>query len=178
MPIIPDNVTRALKYWGNILAAASSGATTAELWQAIHAQQQQYGLETPQASATDVAILRGYANRIMNAASAYASASGDAALTAEMMGIAPYTDRSYQSISANPVYQVRFLNRVQRPDGSIVESYQTSVFQASDMPSTKDDLNAAIQFNADQLAQSGSESSDTTPNGTSLGATVASIVVV
>lgn len=178
MPIIPEGAQRALKYWGNILAAAQQGATTQAMWESIRASQQEYGLETPQASATDVAVLRGYANRLMNAAGEYANAALDQAITADMMSIAPYTDRSIESINTNPVYQVRFLNQIQLPDGTVVEKWQTSVFASEDMPFTKADLNTALGFNAQQLAQSGSESSSTTPKGTSVGLSGVSISVV
>jgi hypothetical protein len=178
MPIIPDNVQRGLKYWGNILAAAQSGATTQQLWDSIRASQQEYGLDTPGASASDIAVLRGYANRLMNSSVAYNSAAEDQAITADMMSMAPYTDRSAESVNTNPVYQVRFLNNIQLPDGSTVQSWQTSVFAAEDMPFTVGDLNSALQFNAQQLAQSGSESSSTTPKGTSLGVSSINISVV
>lgn len=178
MPVIPENVTRALKYWGNILGAARDGLSTQDLWNSIRAQQEQYGLDTPGASASEVSVLRGYANRFVNAANALESGAPGDSITADMMAIAPYTDRNYAAINTNPVYKVTFNNRIQLPNGDIVEKFQTSIFEGTDLPSTVGELQDTISFNAQQLAEAGSETSEGTPKGESLGVSQITITVV
>lgn len=158
----------ALKYYGSILSSAYANASTADMWTAIRGVQQQYGLDRPGATAPDVSVIRGYANRIVAGANNLASASESDTITADMMAVAPYTSRDLNAISTNPVYHVRFLNTVQAEDGTTTEVWQTSVFTATDMPDTVGGLFDAIATNASELASQGSDSSVGTPRGVSV----------
>ena len=158
----------ALKYYGSILASAYANLSTADMWTAIRTTQAQYGLPKPGASAPDVSVIRGYANRIVAGAKAFAAAADTDTITSGMMAVAPYTSRDLASIATSPVYHVRYLNRVEASDGTVTEVWQTSVFTAADMPDTVGGLKDAIDTNAAELAAQGIEASATTPRGVSV----------
>lgn len=168
MGVLGKYGANAVKYYGSILASAYANLSTADMWTAIRATQQQYGLPTPQASAPDVSVIRGFANRIVNGAKSLGAAQESDTITADMMAVAPYTMRDQASIATNPVYQVRFLNTVQADDGSTSQTWQTSVFTSTDFPSTVGELRDAIQTHATELAAQASGGSVNTPKGTSL----------
>lgn len=168
----------ALKYYGSILASAYANLSTADMWTSIRTTQAQYGLPTPGASAPDVSVIRGYANRIVAGAAAFDAAAPSDTITSDMMAVAPYTTRDLNSIATNPTYQVRFLNTVQASDGTITEVWNTSVFTAVDFPDTVGGLTDAINTNATELAAQGTETSATTPRGTSLGTSNYEITLV
>lgn len=160
--------TNALKYYGSILASAYEGLNTADMWTAIHAAQEQYGLPKPGASAPDVSVIRGYANRIVAGARTLAAAADSDTITSDMMAVAPYTSRDLAAISVDPVYHVRYLNVVEAADGTTTQVWQTSVFGAIDMPATVGELTDAINADATELAAQGIDSSETTPRGVSV----------
>lgn len=168
----------ALKYWGSILTSAYANKSTADMWTAIRTQQAEYGLATPGASAPDVSVLRGFANRIVAGAAAFAAAAPEDSITSDMMATAPYTGRDLASIATNPVYHVRYLNTIQAPDGTVTSVWNTSVFGATDMPDTVGGLIDAIDTNAAELAAQGIDSSTTTPRGVSLGTSNHEITLV
>jgi hypothetical protein len=168
----------ALKYWGAILASAEQHLNIADMWGTIRDLQQQYGLERPGVTGPDVMVLRGYANRLVNGENALAAANPSDTITPGMMGIGPYTSNDLAGLAAQPTYQVRFLNQVQLPDGTVTGAWQTAVFGASDMPQTVGGLQSAIETGAAELAAQGSESSATTPKGISLGVSGVQITVV
>lgn len=168
----------ALKYYGDILASAYQNKSTADMWTTIRATQERYGLERPGATAPDVSVIRGYANRIVAGAQALAAASPTDTITSDMMAVAPYTSRDLASIATNPVYQVRYLNTVQADDGTVTQVWNTSVFTATDFPGTVGALHDAVNTNAVELAANGIESSSNTPRGTSLGTSQLEITLV
>lgn len=178
MTVLGNYGPAALKYWGAILGSAQQHLIIADMWNQIRSTQQQYGLPSPQASAADVMVLRGYANRLVNGADSLAAASPSDTITAAMMGIAPYTSQDLSGLAATPTYQVRFLNEVQLPDGTTTQAWQTAVFGQADFPQTVGGLQASIQNSAGELAAQGSESSATTPRGTSVGVSGLQITVV
>lgn len=168
----------ALKYWSQIIASAYAGQSTADMWTSIHAQQQEYGLSRPGTSAPDVSVLRGYANKIVNASRALNTASPSDSLTAAMLATAPYTASTAQDLATTPTYMVRFANTVQAGDGTTTQVWQTSVFTSTDMPSTVGGLFDAITANATELAANGSDTAPGTPKGISLGVSQLEISVV
>lgn len=178
MGVLGQYGPNALKYWGAILGSAEAGLTISDMWDRIRAVQQQYGLPAPGASAPDVMVLRGYANAIVNGSRQFAAANPADSILGSMTGVGPYTANDVAGLAVNPTYQVRYLNTVQLGDGSITGVWQTSVFTAADFPGTVGDLQAAIEQNASELAAQGSETSSTTPKGTSLAVTGLSITVV
>lgn len=178
MGVLGQYGPNALKYWGAILASAEQHLNVADMWNTIRDLQQQYGLPAPGVTAPDVMVLRGYANRLVNGENALAAASPTDAITTDMMGTGPYTSQNLAGLAATPTYQVRFLNQVQLPDGTITEAWQTSVFGPAEFPQTVGDLQASIENSASELAAQGSESSSTTPKGTSLAVSRLHITVV
>jgi hypothetical protein len=168
MGVLGKYGSNAIKYYGSIMASAYANHSTADMWNSIRNAQAQYGLSRPGATAPDVSVIRGYANRIVNGARNLASADRADTITSDMMAVAPYTSRDLNSINTNPIYQVRYLNTVQSDDGTITQVWNTSVFTATDMPDTVGGLIDAIDTNASELAAQGSDASTTTPRGTSL----------
>jgi hypothetical protein len=168
MSVLGNYGASALKYWGSILASAYANKSTADMWTAIHAQKDEYGLDKPGTQPPDVSVLRGYANRIVNAAGNLAAASPSDSITPDMMAIAPYTASTLDGIATNPTYHVRFLNTIQADDGTVTQVWNTSVFTAVDMPTTVGDLTDAITTNGTELAAQGVDGSSNTPRGTSL----------
>lgn len=159
----------ALKYFNSILASAYQNLSTADMWTAIHRTQETYGLPKPGASAPDVSVIRGYANRIANGARTLAAADDSSVITPDMMAVAPYTTRDLNSITTTPTYQVGFINTIELPNGNVIEKWQTTFFSATDFPSTVGEFRASIDLTGVELAAQGSDSSTTTPKGKSLG---------
>lgn len=168
----------ALKYWGSILASAYQNASTADMWTAIRNQQTEYGLPKPGASAPDVSVLRGFANRIVAGAAAFAAAAPTDTITADMMAVAPYTANDLNSITTTPTYHVRYANTIQAADGTITTVWNTSVFTAGDMPATVGELQDAIDTDATEIAAQGGASDSNTPRGVSLGTDQIEITLV
>ena len=158
--------SNALKYYGDILASAYANASTADMWTAIRNTQAQYGLPRPGATAPDVSVIRGYANRIVNGARALAAANPDDVITSDMMAVAPYTSRDLNAISVDPVYQIRYQSTVQGSDGTVTTRWSTSVYNASQFPGTVGELQDAVFTDASELVaqaaqQTGGESGGT-----------------
>lgn len=143
--------SNALKYYGSILASAYANLSTADMWTAIRTTQAQYGLPRPGATAPDVSVIRGYANRIVAGANNLAAADDSSVITGDMMAVAPYTSNDLAGIAANPTYQVRYQVTWQTPDGQTNQRWNTSVFTASNFPGTVGDLRDTINFNASEL---------------------------
>jgi hypothetical protein len=178
MGVLGKYGSNALKYYGSILASAYANLSTADMWTAIRTTQQQYGLSSPGASAPDVSVIRGYANRIVAGANNLAAADPSDSITADMMAVAPYTSNTLAGIATNPTYQVRYLNTVEADDGTTTSVWNTSVFTASDFPDTVGGLQDAINSNAAELAAQGIESSTTTPRGVSVSTSNLEITLV
>lgn len=159
----------ALKYYGDILASAYANKSTADMWTAIRSTQAQYGLPTAQASAPDVSVIRGYANRIVAGARAFAAADPNDTITSDMMAVAPYTSRDLNAISTNPVYHVRYINIVQASDGTVTERWTTSVLTAADFPETVGELQDAIDTHASEMVAQAAQQTGGESGGTSLG---------
>jgi hypothetical protein len=168
MGVLGKYGSNALKYFGSIMASAYAGDSTAGMWTSIRQTQAQYGLSRPGATAPDVSVIRGYANRIVAGARNLNNADDGDVITADMMAVAPYTSRNLNSISTNPIYQVRYQNTVQADDGTITTVWNTSVFTGTDFPGTVGALRDAISNDAAELAAQGSDASTTTPRGTSV----------
>lgn len=170
--------TNALKYYGSILASAYSNLSTADMWTAIRGAQAQYGLPSPQATAPDVSVIRGYANRIVAGARNLANADPSDTITSDMMAVAPYTSRDLNAISVDPTYQVRYLNTVQASDGTVTQRWTTSVFTASQFPDTVGELQDAIDTHASEMVAQAAQQTGGQSGGTSLGTSNLEITLV
>jgi hypothetical protein len=165
--------SNALKYYGSILASAYNNLSTADMWESVRAAQAQYGLPTPQASAPDVSVIRGYANRIVAGARNLAAADDGDVIAANMMAVAPYTSNDLNGIATNPTYQVRYQVTWQTSDGVTNQRWNTSVFTAANFPGTVGELRGTIDFNASELLaqaaqQTGGQSGGTLLNTSNL----------
>lgn len=168
----------ALKYWGSILAAAYAGASNQDMWISIHANAAAYGLPSPQTQPPDVSVIRGYANRIVNASRALNTAAGTDAITPDMMAVAPYTASTAQDLAAAPTYHVRYLGTTQAADGTISTRDGFSVFTSADMPATVGGLQAAIDANHAEMVAQAAQQTGGASGGTSLGTSRLEITVV
>lgn len=167
----------ALKYWGSILASAYAGHSTADMWTSIRANQQAYGLDRPGTSAPDVSVLRGYANRIANAARAFGAADPADALTSGMMAVAPYTSNDLAGIATAPTYQVRGFVSVTQADGTTAGNWMTMVYTGSNMPGTVGGVIDSFTAQASDLTAAASGQTGT-PTGTLTNVTGFEIAVV
>lgn len=151
MGVLGQYGSNALKYYGSILASAYQNLSTADMWTAIRTTQANYGLPRPGASAPDVSVIRGYANRIVAGANTLGAADNSDVITGDMMAVAPYTTNDLNGIATNPTYQVRYQVTWQTPDGTTNSRWNTSVFTASNFPDTVGELRDTINFNASEL---------------------------
>jgi len=138
------------------------------MWLAIRTAQDQYGLPKPGTTPPDVSTLRGFANRIVAGAKAFAAADDEDTITPDMMAIAPYTARTEADINVEPTYHVRYLNTIEAADGTTTQVWNTSVFTKAQMPKTVGGLKSAIDLNGTELAAQGGASDSSTPRGVSL----------
>jgi len=178
MSILPRFGASALKYYHAILASAYEGLNTHDMWQKIYTAQNQYGLPTPQTQPPDVSVIRGFANKIVNGARTLARASNNDTITSDMMGYGAYTVNDYNTIAANPTYQVRYQVVWQKPDGTTETRWNTSVFTNTDFPDTVGELRTQIRFNADELIQQANQQVGGESGGTLLGTGSLEITVV
>ena len=167
----------ALKYWANILNSAYQGQSTADVWTAIRNQQAAYGLPTPQTTAPDVSVLRGFANRVVNGARALGAAADTDTILPGMMATAPYTLQDQAGIAATPTYYVRYQGTTQAADGTVSTRWVTSVMTAADMPSTVGELRAAIDLHHSELVAQAAQQTGDESGGISLGTASLEITV-
>lgn len=170
--------SNALKYYGSILASAYQNLSTADMWTAIRDTQAQYGLPTPQASAPDVSVIRGYANRIVAGANRLAGADDGDVITPDMMAVAPYTTNDLNAIATNPTYQVRYQVTWENGLGVVKTRWNTSVFTASNFPGTVGDLRDTINFNASELLAQAAQTNGDESGGKLLGTSSLEITLV
>lgn len=168
----------ALKYYQTILSAAYQNLSTSDMWAAIHRQAANYGLPSPQTQPPDASVIRGFANRIVNGARNLAAASDSDTITSDMMWTAPYTSRDYNAITTNPMYQVRYQVQWQTSDGTVNTRWNTSVFNASNFPSTVGDLRDTIDFNASELLAQAAQQTGDKSGGTLIGTSQLEITLV
>jgi len=167
----------ALKYWGSILASAYAGLSTADMWVGIRAAQQAYGLDRPGTSAIDATVIRGFANRVANAARAFNGAARSDNITPDMMAVAPYTLQDAAGIATTPTYSVRVIATTQNADGTGDGNWMTFNFTAANMPGTVGELVDTITSKASDLTSAASGKTGT-PTGELTGLFMFEITVV
>ena len=159
----------ALKYWGSILTSAYAHKNVQDMWISIHANAAQYGLPSPQTQPPDVSVIRGFANKIVNGARAFARASNADSITSDMMAVAPYTASDYNTIATTPAYQVRFQMFYQKADGTVESKWSVSVYTNTNFPSNVGDLRSSILTNADEMLAQMAQQTGGESGGTLLG---------
>lgn len=178
MSVLPRFGGSALKYYQTILGAAYQNLNTADMWAAIRRQADNYGLPSPQTQPPDASVIRGFANRIVAGARSLAAADNADTITAGMMAVAPYTSRDLNAITTNPMYQVRYQVQYQTSDGVINTRWNTSVFSASNFPSTVGELRDTIDFNASELLAQAAQQTGDKSGGTMLSTSNLEITLV
>lgn len=159
----------ALKYYQDILSAAYNNVSNTDMWNTIRSSAARYGFPSPQTQPPDVSKIRGWANKIVAGAQAFAAASPSDTITRDMMSYAPYSSRNAASIDTNPIYQVRYQNIIQASDGTISTVWSTSVYNAVNMPATVGGLVDAINTDAEEWAAQAAQQTAGESGGTSLG---------
>jgi hypothetical protein len=178
MGVLGKYGSSALKYYGDILASAYQNLSTADMWSAIRNTQATYGLPNTQTSVPDVSTIRGYANKIVNGARAFAAADPSDSITSDMMAVAPYTSGDLNSIATNPTYQVRYQVDVQASDGTVSTRWSISVYTAADFPDTVGGLIDSTNANAEEMAAQAAQQTGGESGGTSLGTSNHEITLV
>lgn len=155
----------ALKYWGSILGSAYQGHNTADMWTAIRGAQQQYGLDRPGTSAPDVSVIRGYANRIVNAVRALGAADPSENITAAMTSVVPYSPQTMEGIATTPNYLVTATVTVQGLDGTTTDHPLTWLQAPNPFGQTVGDYLGTVTEHFSNQTQTAPENTNT-PTGT------------
>lgn len=142
---------RALAFYGAARGAVALRASTAEFFQAITDAAQAFGYESHGLSFAEVNQLRSAAVRVRNAADRFNRADGSTVLDASMIGREPY-GRSLDQQAAQPLYHVTITLHTADPMTGDISSEFRRVQFAGDLAISKDDLLAALDQDAQQLA--------------------------
>lgn len=113
----PRPVGRIEAFWGTIQASARSRATTAQVWEAIRARQDELGFRLPSTALADVNRLRSLATGLAETARRIGRAGDDDALTGRMIAQQVYA-RTETVRGLAPSYHVRFQVPVTTPEGT------------------------------------------------------------
>lgn len=151
MPDLTPRQTKALFYWGTIQRAAAEHMSTAELWAAIREQSGTSRGEPIGFTAADISTLRGYAGRIEQRAQALGALSRSDAITADVVGLAPYA-RGLDQRNASPEYHVRFVLTTVDSAGNQDFRWATSRYRGT-LPATMGDLLDSLTNDAIGISQ-------------------------
>lgn len=161
MPLT-DRAAAALGWaFGAILGSAYAGETTADVWDRLRSASEAAGFETLGLSASDVSSLRGYAGGIVRAADSLASAGPGDAITADMIGVTPWS-MGLGTLAVAPEYWARVEMTVADEQGNESTGWFTMT-GINSLNMTTGDLDQLVQLNAEAAAIS--EGTGTTPRG-------------
>lgn len=146
-----DRAKHASQYWGAIERVTLAGGNTQDVWAAINAQAEAMGMESAGVNASDIAPLRTQAVRNREAlARLERNAPGDL-ITGQMIGTAPWArDLGQQNLT--PTYSVRF-EHTTVSNGVETTTWRTSLFKEGTLPQTREELEAALNGDAEQMAR-------------------------
>lgn len=140
----------ALQYWGTILGAVRARLSTAELWQAIDYYEVTNNIEDRPINLQDVNRLRAMAATVRNS-SERLGRSGGQSLDPRMWARAPW-HRPLSQMGTVPVYQVQFTHETRNTKtGETNSAFRTIMFRGA-LPGSVDELYAAVELDAQQLA--------------------------
>lgn len=148
--------------FGSILGATYDGLGTADIWQGLKDAAEAQGLSSVGLSAADVSQLRGAASAIVQASDNLAAADPSLGLTADMIGIAPWS-MGLDTLNTSPEYWARVEMTVADEQGNLSTGW-TTMTGITSVNMTVGDLNALIQGNAEAAAMS--QGPGGTPRGT------------
>lgn len=149
MEITPGQ-RQLLAYWGNIQAAVSQRASTAELWDAVRQASAAEGVQLIGVSATDMSSLRAIASAQRNAMEQLAALRPDGAITGTMIA-SDLSARPLADQALAPSWIVRFEHDV-TINGELQTLWRSSVFEGS-LPPTAGALRSAVEGDAGALAE-------------------------
>lgn len=143
-------IARPEAFWGSILASARQRATTAEVWNAIHAAAESSGLAIPSDMFSQVNRMRSLAVGLRRASDTLGGAASTDALTGDMIGRQIYA-RSGPEQSLAPLFHVRFEMKA-IAEGVESTGWYTLQYSGS-LPDTVGELEDDIDLYASNLAE-------------------------
>jgi hypothetical protein len=152
MPRLADNVKSALAdYWNLAVEQAGNRTGSASFISIAASLAREAGGSISFNTAKALPVLYGYASRIRNAGETVRSAPDETYIGPEHVAVPPWA-REERSQLANPIWHVTYLFTSANSAGIVSQEYKTSVFQGGGFPQTVGDLKAAIQEDAQALA--------------------------
>lgn len=162
----PQQRTALARYWSEIYGGAAQKLSTADLFGNIRNRAADLGLASVGVGANVVSTLRGYASRMISAASSFAKAGDDIALTGNHIAEAPWA-RPLTEQNAMPVYHIGFDHTIELEDGSTITTRQTIIVTGS-LPDTVGGVRDLVSSEAALMAAEGGPADSGTPRGQSL----------
>ena len=141
---------KPLAWWGIIQESATRGATTSELWSAIHTYSEANGIAEPPGLFREVNSLRSAATQLRNTGRALMGAPQDAAITSDYIGPLPYSRPG-----ASQAVAQRYLARIGYDvltGGELSTQYVTLDYSGSNLPATVGELRAEFDDAMDSYA--------------------------
>ena len=145
MPL-SDQGKSALVYWGEIQAAVSQKATTADVWAAIRGAAAEAGLTSPGVTLQGVNEVRSAAAQIRNSGTALGQSRDVAERTglaqtidSSMMAVAPWS-RDPQVLQTLSDYTVRFQMQTVDANGQTQTTWLTNLYPGGTLPATVGEL--------------------------------------
>lgn len=138
--------------WGPIQSAVAQRLSTAETWGLIQSDLTARGLAIPTGAFLAVNQLRSIAVGIREASARLNATGFLGTLDAGMIASSPF-GRTLQEQALAPAWQVRFLNQLRLPDGSLETVWHTTDIYGH-LPATTAELLNQVQADADYIAGS------------------------
>lgn len=126
-----------LAYWGTIRQSVAGRASTSDVWNAIRATQERFGLPSPSGGLFGVTRMRSIAAQQRNAVEAFAAAGPEQALSAAW--VAPdINSRPITEQEITPIYNIRMQVNVATPEGE--QTAWLTYVARNGLPATKGDI--------------------------------------
>lgn len=139
-----------MAYWPYIDQAARERWTTQRLWESIRFARDTSDVPLPDVTVTGVSELRRYAGSIRETSRQLENAPGDNTLDRRYIADAPWA-RDLNERNASPLFQVRFQHSIVK-EGVETTEWRTSMIYGHSFPSTKGELEEAIDLDATEMA--------------------------
>lgn len=163
----PQVKTALGRYWSEIFGGAALKLNTQDIFANIRERATELGLSSVGVGANTISTLRGFAGRMLNAATRLNAQPDNAPMTASLFSEAPWS-RSLGDQNVMPLYHVSFDHTVETDSGDINVLRHTIVITGA-LPGTVGGLRGLIEDEAQLMAAEGSPDSEGTPHGISLG---------
>jgi hypothetical protein len=142
---------RSLAFYSSARGSVANRESTADFVAALRAHATALGLDELGLNLQDINQLRSAAVRQRTAQERFQASSDANAIDNTMIGAPPF-GRSLEAQAAQPIYEVGINLHVANDEGEVTTQY-TQVRFTGDMTMSKADLLAAVQYDAEALAQ-------------------------